>query len=281
MKHKQPLTAGYVCNLTASSEKPINRIMVGIPMTGTLRSEWVMARYGQIIPCNWGQVDCIQWLDQFSPMQFSVADARNAIATKAVEDKFEWLFFIDHDVVLPPVTLLRLNDYMLKKDIPIVGGVYFTRSAPAEPLIYRGRGNSYFTNWKFGEKVWVDGMGLGCHLIHVSILKALYDESESYNLQGSVVRRIFETPAKCWFDPETMGWQSCVGTEDLAFYTRIMKNDIFRKAGWQKIAKKKYPFLCDTGIFCKHIDWDGVQYPARGEEMAFVSETDKGILGIK
>ena len=30
-----------------------NRIVIGIPMTGTIRSEWALARYGQVIPCNW------------------------------------------------------------------------------------------------------------------------------------------------------------------------------------------------------------------------------------
>src|SRR5512139_646559 len=130
---------------------PTNRIIVGIPMTGTLRSEWVLARYGQIIPCNWSVSDCIMWLDQYSPLRYSVADARNMIVDQAIKGDFEWLLFIDHDVILPPKTLIRLNDYMLAGDTPIVNGLYFTKSVPAEPLIYKGRGNSYFTDWHLGD----------------------------------------------------------------------------------------------------------------------------------
>lgn len=264
-----------------SKEEPRKRIMVGIPMTGTLRAEWVLARYGQVVPCNWSQVDYIQWIDQYSPLRFSVADARNLIATRAVEDNFEWLFFIDHDVVLPPVTLLRINEIMLKKETPIFGGLYFTRSVPSEPLIYRGLGNSYFADWKLGDKVWVDGLGMGCTLIHVSILRAMYEESETYNVGPISVRRIFETPAKSMFDPETGGWESHVGTEDLHFLNRVIKNSILKKAGWSEVAKKKYPFLIDTSLFCRHIDMSGVQYPARGEEAQFMNKDMKKRFGVK
>lgn len=241
-------------------------------MTGLLRSEWVIARYGQIIPCNWSQVDCLQWIDQFSPLNFLVADARNIIATSAVEQEFEWLFFIDHDTILPPATLLKWNERMLKKDVPVWSGLYFTRSVPSEPLVYRGRGNSYFTKWKIGDDVWVDGIPMGCTVIHHSILKALYEESEIYELGGKKVRKIFETPTKTFYDPETQNWSNSSGTEDLAWCNRVMENDIFKKAGWPKYTRKKYPFLIDTNIFCRHIDWDGIQYPSQGEEVAFMEK---------
>jgi hypothetical protein len=42
---------------------------------------------------------------------------------------------------------------MHQGDIPMLSGLYFTKSLPAEPLIYRGRGNSYYKKWKFGDKV--------------------------------------------------------------------------------------------------------------------------------
>lgn len=281
LKKKSSDNKSYIGKLEDSGASPQLRILVGVPMTGLLRSEWVLARYGQVIPCNWSQIDCIQWLDQYSPLRFSVADARNMIACQAVENNVEWLFFIDHDVVLPPVTLLRLNDYMMDGKVPIIAGLYFTRSVPSEPLVYRGRGNGYFAQWKLGDKVWVDGHGMGCTLIHVSILKVLYENSESYSLYGRTVRRIFETPAKVYFDPETLSWNSQVGTEDLAFLSRVIEEDVLTKAGWPKLAKKKYPFLVDTSLFCKHIDWNGVQYPARGEEQAYLKESDKKLLGLK
>jgi hypothetical protein len=40
-----------------------------------------------------------------------------------------------------------------------------------------------------------------------------------------------------------------------------MEGGYFKKAGWHDFEGKKYPFLIDTNIFCKHIDPDGTQYP--------------------
>jgi len=258
---------GGIIRATDSMSK---RIMIGIPMTGLLRAEWVLARYGQVIPCNWSQVDCLQFIDQSSPLGFVVADARNIIASKFVEEDFDWLFFIDHDTILPPMTILTWNERMLKKDVPVWSGLYFTKSVPSEPLVYRGRGNSYYTNWKLGNEIWVDGIPMGCTMIHKSILRVLYDESEEYLTGGRKVRKIFETPAKTWFDPETLNWNNVQGTEDLNWCTRVIKDNIFEKAGWQKFAKKPFPFLIDSRIFCKHIDNNGIQYPARGEEQQFM-----------
>ena len=163
---------------------------------------------------------------------------------------------------------------MLKGDIPIFGGLYFTKSVPAEPLLYRDFGISYATDWILGEEVWVKGMGLGCHMIHRSIMELLYKESEEYSIGTTRLRKVFDTPSENKYDAETQTWSSSGGTEDLTFYNRVIEEKILSRAGWPNIQKKKYPFLCDTKIFCKHIDWHGNQYPANGEEKQFVKESN-------
>lgn len=253
-----------------ASERFTRRVLIGIPMTGLLRAEWHLSYTSLVIPCNWSQSTFAHVYDNYSPLRFLVADARNMIVQKAVEEDFEWVLFIDHDVILPMETFIKFNEYMIKKEVPIVGGLYFTKSIPAEPLVYRGRGNGYFADWKLGDKVWVDGMGLGCHLIHVSIFKAMYAESESYSVQpGLTVRRVYETPARIEVDPLTGGLISGRGTEDLPWYSRIKEQGFFKKAGWPEYEKKKYPYLCDTTLFCLHVDQNGTKYPARGEEREF------------
>ena len=249
------------------------RILVGIPMTGLLRSEWHLAYLSQIIPCNWAHSIHAQPINQYSPIKFLVADARNLVVQRAVLDKFDWLFFLDHGVVLPHFAFKMLNEYMLKAEVPIIGGLYFTKGVPSEPLLYRGRGNSYYTNWKLGDKVWSDGMGLGCHLISVSILKIMYEESEEYQIQpGLRARRVFDSPSYFIKDSKTMGLIKCAGTEDLPWYERIQKEGVFKKAGWPKFQRKKFPFLCDTKLFCRHIDFSGQQFPSQGEEKEFTKK---------
>lgn len=268
--------SGYRGSVLISKKTAITkRIMVGIPMTGNVRGEWMMARYGQIIPCNWSQMELIQWLDQSSPLRFQVADARNVLASDCVERGFEWLIFIDHDVILPPIFLTIANERMIHDPMPMWSGLYFTKSVPAEPLIYRGRGTSYYANWKLGDKVWCDGHGMGCTVIHGEVLKVLYDTSEEYNCFGRTVRRIFDTPSRIFWDPEGKHWHAAGGTEDLEFCSRIMREDVLKKAGWAKYARKKYPFLVDTAAFCWHINPDGTRYPAKNEHFGYMPKDGK------
>lgn len=268
-KEKSKIIEGYRFPIPEKLGATQKRIMIGIPMTGTLRSEWVLARYGQVIPCNWSQVEYIQWIDQYSPIRYMVADARNIVVKGFLERGFEWLIFIDHDVVLPPFFLVLVNEQLIKGDIPIFGGLYFTKSVPSEPLIYRGRGNGYFADWKLGEKVWVDGMGMGATIIHNSILQIMSDEAPEYEVSGMRVKKVFDTPQRIFFDPERQSFNIQTGTEDLDFLTRVMKNKDVKKR-WPKIFCKEYPFMIDTKLFCRHIAENGIQYPSRGEESKFI-----------
>ena len=239
----------------------INRVMVATPTTGDIRMEWAAARYGQIIPTNWSMVAMIQWMNSFIPIHYSVADAQNLIVGECLAKDFEWLLLVEHDTMPPEDAFVRFNKYMRDGDVPVVSGLYYTRSVPSEPMMYRGRGSSYVTGWKLGDKVWVDGVPTGMLLIHTSILKAIWKDSPEYIVNGKITRRVFKTPADMWFNEETGTYNTVTGTSDLDWCSKIIDGDYFRKAGWHKIAKKKYPFLIDTNIFCRHIDKDGTQYP--------------------
>ena len=241
------------------------RICIAVPTTGLVRIEWMMSRFGQVIPCNWSQGDIFQFVDQYSPMGWTVADARNICVEYCISQGFEWLFFVDHDVLLPPDTFLKINEYMNKGDIPVVCGLYYCKGSHPEPLLFRGRGNSYYGKWKLGDKVWVDGIPMGCTLIHSSIIQEMYNTSEVYTCKTMtgpvVVRRVFETPRKAWFDPELGRYNTQVGTEDLFWCDRVRKEKVMEKAGWPEYQRKRYPFLVDTGMFCRHIDEAGRTYP--------------------
>jgi len=252
--------------------KPTKRIMVGIPMTGLLRCEWVLARYGQVIPCNWSQADLIQFLDQWSPVEHTVADARNIIANQAVQQDFEWLFFLDHDTIIPQGTIIKLNERMQEGKVPAWSGLYFTKSVPSEPLVYRELGESYYTDWKMGDDVWVKALPMGCTMINVKLLKVMYNDAEEYTLGGTKLKRIFQTPSKIHYDPETLNYGIHAGTEDIDWCIRVINDRVFERAGFPEYQEKEHPFLIDTSIYCKHIDWSGRQYPMQGEEVRFMPD---------
>ena len=239
----------------------VNRLLIGTATTGTVRIEWVSARYGQLIPCNWSMVQMLHFLNSYMPLRYQVADAQNLIVKEAIEKDFEWLFLLEHDVVIPPDMFMRLNNYMRDAKTPVVSGLYFTRSFPSEPMVYRGRGNSYYADWKLGDKVWCDGVPTGALLIHMSILREMWKDAEPYTLAGQQTRRVFDTVRKGWFDPKTNQFNTSAGTSDLDWCSRVISGDYLRKAGWADFADRQYPFLIDTDLFCWHINPDGTKYP--------------------
>ena len=230
-----------------------------------------MARYGQIIPTNWSQVEMVQWLNTYAPLEYQLPDAENLIAKQVVLGDYEWFLSIEEDNLLPQETFLRLNEYMIEKKVPIVSGLYYTKSVPPEPILYRGRGNGSFRDFKLGDKVWCDGIPFGCTLIHGSIIKALWNESEEYMVGNEVTRKVFDLPN---FNSGLMGFENgentggrfayTRGTSDLNFCKRVMRDGIFKKSGWAKYQDMKYPFLVDTNIFVRHIDQKGRQFPLGG-----------------
>lgn len=272
MRYKKNKSGGddYRSSILTNSMPHKNRLCIGIPMTGVVRTEWMLARYGQIIPTNWSQIEAIHFVDTFAPMGFLVADARNMVVKKAIQEKMEWLLFIDHDTIIPPDCFVRMNDYMREGKYPVVAGVYWTRSSPAEPLIYRGRGNSFFDKWRVGDKVMVDGIPMGCTLISGKLLQAMWDEAPEYQVGRDITRRVFQTPNTIYVDPKTGALHARTGTEDLDWCEQVMdkKKKFLVKAGFPKFQDMKYPFLMDTNLACYHIDISGVKYPQNIDLMA-------------
>jgi hypothetical protein len=241
-----------------------NRILIATPTTGTVRMEWVMARYGQIIPTNWSHVDLLQWINSYVPSQYLLPDAENLIAKVVVEGDYEWLLSIEEDNILPPDAFVRINQYMREAKVPIVSGLYFTKSEPPEPVLYKGRGNGSFQDFKMGDKIWVDGIPFGFTLIHGSIIKAMWNEAPEYSINGQVTRRVFDLPDKNYGSIDDGAYGSIRGTTDLAWCSQIMKGGFFEKAGWPEFQKKEFPFLVDTNIYIEHIDRQGRKYPLGG-----------------
>lgn len=260
-KEKKHIASNGNSILDKNPGKWTNRVAIGTPMTGLVRAEWVFSRYGQTIPTNWSHVDVVQFMSSHIPLEYQVADAENLIAKVVVEQNFEWLFFIESDNVLPNNTFVKMNEYMIDGRIPVVAGLYFTKSDPPEPLIYRGVGNGYYADWKMGDKVWASGIPFGCTLIHGNIIRELWKTSPEYTVGGTVTRRIFESPSESWYDHDKGSWMTNSGTSDLNWCKRVMREGILEKAGFPEFQKSENPYLVDTTIRVKHIDMMGTVYP--------------------
>jgi|WetSurSiteA1Bulk_404760.scaffolds.fasta_scaffold00135_19 hypothetical protein len=230
--------------LIYNPEKHSYKVMFGIPTTGIIRFEWHMAFSQLVIPINWSHGAHYV----ISPINYQVAEARNECVKEALNKGFDWIIFIDHDTILPHDTCVKIRHHMSLGKYPVIGGLYYVKSSVPEPLLFRGRGNGAFYGWEQGDIVEVDGLPLGCTLINTGLFR-------------SMTPPWFVTPTE--FKIDENGIPSKVsGTEDLTFFDRVINEGILEKAGWPELADKKYPFICDTSIFCQHIDLStGKQYP--------------------
>jgi hypothetical protein len=236
------------------------RLLVSTATEGWVRYEWAHARYGQIIPVNFE----VSGFDlAYTAIGYGIDDAYNLITAKALELGVDWLLLIEDDVIVPNDLLIKVEQYMRKNKVPIVSGLYYLKATPTMPLVFRGRGNGTYANFKVGDLVWCDGLPMGCLLIHTSILRWVSDNAEEYiAVDGTRLKKVFETPMKVFYDPENHQFARQMGTQDLHFFDQVMEHDVLKKTGWKQIAKRKYPFLCDTSIFCRHIDRNtGRMYP--------------------
>jgi len=238
-----------------------NRLLVGTPATGNVRIEWVAARYGQTTPINWSMGTMMQVMGGFYPLRYLVADAQNLIVAKAIEGDYEWMLLHEHDVVLPVDTFARLNRYMLEQRAPVISGLYFSRSRPSDPMVFKTLGDSYYPNWRVGDVVEVVAVPTGIVLIHMGLIRAMWEDAEPYTLKGVKTRRVFNTPTESYYNPDTGEYTSGSMTSDLDWCKRVVAGDYLRKAGWTEYADKPRPFLVDTGICCGHINPDGEIFP--------------------
>lgn len=246
----------------------VNRLLIATPTLGTIRYEWAACRWGQMIPPNWSAVFLTQFMGGYATLGYTVADAQNLIVQNLLNLNIEWLLLIEDDVLLPPDAFIRFGQYITEQSHPIVSGLYYTKSNPCEPLVYRGRGTGPFYDWKFHDKVYVDGVPTGVLLIHAGILRAMWDDAKEYRIpygNQQVTREVFVQPSRIAYDPETGTVNTINGTTDLEWCSSVIEGDYIRKTGWteywDELEDKKYPLLLDTNIFCKHIDPNGNQYP--------------------
>lgn len=150
--------------------------------------------------------------------------ARNSACQKLLELGWDWLFFLDDDVLCPPDTIVRLLAYRQ----PIISGLYFRRNEPLLPVMLKeveGGGKQWITDYPANAIIQVDYVGAGCLLIHKSVLTKLPPLS-----------------ARChWFD-----WQ--VDRTDLPADQKTSEDFTFCRHA----RNQGFKILVDTGIVCEH-----------------------------
>ncbi len=113
-----------------------------------------------------------EWSQTFDMMpvietSFSIDEARNRIAEKAIDYKCDYIFFIDSDTLIQKGQLEQL----LSHNKSAITGVSYMRAPPYNPLIRKKVGyRLYLPIEPYGKDlINIDGSGFGCFLVSTSV----------------------------------------------------------------------------------------------------------------
>ncbi len=168
-----------------------------------------------------------------------IAEARNELMEAAIQNNCDYILFVGDDVLLPPGALNELLQRTWDNaDVHLVTGMYWTKTWPTQPYIWRGIQRGPYLDWKHGEFFELDYAGCDCLLIRLTPeMKALGPDwfSTEWTWEGGK-----EGPA-------------LLATEDFYFYTKA------RKAGFK--------LWCDSNVQCIHEDRNSGQQFALTTDM--------------
>lgn len=197
--------------MAGSWELPRHEVLVAILTRELVTMAWAQSHRMMQIPPGSNVV-------YLSGMPFD--HARNSAVEAMLAEGYEYLFFVDDDVIIPP------NAYAILKsnNLPIVSGLYYRRNLPLAPVAIVRLPNgqpSWLPQWKLGEIIPVDYVGAGCLLIQ---------------------RRVFEIMPPPWFE-----WTCDRG--DLPPGTRLSEDFEFCRK-----LKMKHGIIphVDTRVQCLH-----------------------------
>lgn len=192
-------------------------VVIGVPTFGMVSYYFAQAIKGQQFPLVSSSLDCYV---KGKP----IAEARNEIVQFALDNNATYIFWLDDDVIPPPDSFLKL--WRHQKDI--INGVYWSKSNPPMPLLFRGHLNMPYLNWHVGDLIEIDAAGNGLTLV-----------------KTDVYRQISEKIGGPWYSTEYGSFPGAAvsplnNTEDLYFYWKA------RKAG--------YKIWADTSVQAFHYE---------------------------
>lgn len=179
-------------------------IVIGIPTFGMVSSYFLQARMSQQFPLVSSSMD---YIVKGKP----IAEARNEIVQHALDIDATYIYWLDDDVIAPGDSFLKL--WRHQKDI--INGVYWSKSNPPMPLLFRGHLDMPYLNWHVGDLIEIDAAGNGLTLV-----------------KTDVYREISKKIGGPWYSTEYGSFPGqkispVNNTEDLYFYWKA------KKAGYQ------------------------------------------------
>jgi hypothetical protein len=148
------------------------RVLLGVATGGTPTTPFIESLSRLKLPDNVGALQRSVAVGNYVPGQ------RELIMNDAIDDLFDYLFFVDDDIVLPEDALEKLiTTAEADPSTAVVGGLYYSRDS-ARPIAVAGWDSSdtssaHIPAFTSTSTDIVSGVGFGCALLRVSAAKAL------------------------------------------------------------------------------------------------------------
>jgi hypothetical protein len=185
-------------------------ILIGTPHYGDLLPEYVLSLLGAIEELRKTYNTKLMFFR--SPL---VSNGRNAIAETFLTKKFDYLMFIDSDIIFPPYAIGQL----IKQDKDVIGGMYFEKGESHRPVVYElNKRDRFEALTKFPKEPFkCDGIGAGFLLVKFKVLDSFSEEvcarlGKPFNMRQraeggeegedlAACRRFKELGFEIWCDP--------------------------------------------------------------------------------
>lgn len=170
-------------------------VVVGIPSFGMVSTFFLQARLSQQFPLVSSAIDKIV-------LNKPIAEARNEIVQYALDQNANYIFWLDDDVIPPGDAFLKLYNH--QRDI--INGVYWSKSNPPMPLLFRDHLSGPYWNWHYGDLIEIDAAGSGLTLVKTDVYRTISEKIGGpwYSTEYSSFPGVKSSPAN--------------NTEDLYFY---------------------------------------------------------------
>ena len=183
------------------------KITLGIPCNRTVQAETMQSLLDMIAKSEHDFHFVI------ATQGYTIAENRTLIAVRAIENKSDYLLFIDDDMVFPPNTLNRL----LSREKDIIGIPYYARVLPRKSVVVLENGEE-LSGTVPGDLFKCQHVGTGVMLIKTEVFK-------------NIIRP--------WFQFKTNADGCTVQGED-AHFCEVARN-------------KGYSIYCDSTLPVRHI----------------------------
>lgn len=128
--------------------------------------------------------------------------SRNNLALQAMKAEFDYMLWLDSDMVFQQDLLVKMKQVMDEKDLDFVTGLYFRRVPPFTPVLFDQldideNGICTWTDWKdVPEGMFkIGGCGFGCVLIKTDVL---FDVQSKFGELFNPIANMGEDLSFCW-----------------------------------------------------------------------------------